>query len=184
MKHILSAPNLISLGRIVATWPLIYCFEHDYLHAFFWIFVAATLSDALDGYLARKMRITSRFGKMLDPLADKLLLMSLFYLFWTHDLLPLWFITLSLARDVMIILGIAILQSRQVPYEQGPSLVSKANTFAQMGLITWIVASKAFAWQLPVVTDALLYLALATTLVSWYNYLILWCKLVWRHDNH
>ena len=99
MRHL---PNIICLARIALVWPLILSLQAGDFDRTLWVFLIAAFSDGLDGYLAKRFGWTSELGKFLDPVADKLLLVSLYLLTTWLGLVPPWLTFLAVTRDVMI----------------------------------------------------------------------------------
>jgi cardiolipin synthase len=100
----------------------------------FWVFVAAGISDGLDGWLARVRNARSRIGALLDPLADKALLVSIYVTLAAIGVLPDWLAILVVFRDVLILGGVALFTVMGQPPPIQPLLVSKANTVLQIAL--------------------------------------------------
>ncbi len=115
--------------------------EHGWAFA---AFCVASASDLIDGTVARLLKQPSRWGAILDPLADKLLLESAFVCLVIADILPLWFFLLALARDVMIVAGIIYLKAAHIDFPHRAIWTSKFATFAQM---LTIVAGLVVIWH-------------------------------------
>lgn len=174
----MTAANVVSLLRLLSVPFLAYFFVEGTYRWVFWIFIAASISDALDGYLARRLQSTTPIGRMLDPIADKVMLITVFYLLGHYDYLPLWLVFLSISRDLAIILGILILQWKKRPFTTAPAFVSKLNTTLQMILVLWTLGNLLYAFPFPFIKESLIYIVLFTTLLSWYDYIVLWIKLM------
>lgn len=130
-----TAPNLLTLLRIcLAPFLVAAILENHYLLGF-WLFVIAGLTDALDGALARLLHQRSVVGAYLDPVADKLLLSTLFLVLLHKDLIPTTVTVLVFGRDVGILLVSAILYAAVGRREFRPSLFGKANTLAQIAAV-------------------------------------------------
>jgi len=98
-------PNLITIGRIFAMIPLVwFMLENNYEYALY-IAVLASFSDLLDGYLARRFGWEGRLGRILDPIADKFMMLCCYLLFAVQGLIPNWLLIIVLARDISIITG-------------------------------------------------------------------------------
>jgi cardiolipin synthase len=127
-----SAPNLLTLLRIcLAPFLVTAILEGHYVFSFA-LFVAAGLTDALDGLLARALKQRSMLGHYLDPVADKLLLSTLFLVLLYKGLMPLTVTVLVFSRDVGILLVAALLYAAVGRREFHPSIFGKANTLAQI----------------------------------------------------
>src|ERR1700691_5577656 len=109
MRHL---PNIICLLRIVLIWPILLSLQSGAYERTLWLFALAAASDGLDGYLAKRFGWTSQLGALLDPAADKLLLVSVFLLSTWLGLIPLWLATVAVARDAMIALGAVVYRLR------------------------------------------------------------------------
>ncbi|MGH6946651.1 MAG: CDP-alcohol phosphatidyltransferase family protein, partial [Kiloniellales bacterium] len=95
-------PNLITLARLLVVPVAVYVILTEAFVAAFWIFVLAGISDAIDGAIAKRFRVTSELGAYLDPLADKALLVSVYVTLSQVDQLPVWLVILVVFRDVLI----------------------------------------------------------------------------------
>ena len=134
-----SAPNLLTLMRIcLAPFLVAAIIEGHYLLSFS-LFVAAGLTDALDGLLARVLKQRSMLGHYLDPVADKLLLSTLFLVLFYKGLMPATVTVLVFGRDVAILLVAAILYAAVGRREFHPSVFGKANTLAQIGAVAAVL---------------------------------------------
>jgi cardiolipin synthase len=140
-------PNAITLARIALV-PLLVALMHAGEHrAVFWVALAASASDALDGGLARRYGWQTRLGALLDPIADKLLIAACFVGLWSIGLVPDWLLALVLGRDLLIVGGALVFHWLIAPLQARPSWPSKITTVAQiafaLGWITWL------AWREP-----------------------------------
>ncbi|MCS1408457.1 MAG: CDP-diacylglycerol--glycerol-3-phosphate 3-phosphatidyltransferase [Verrucomicrobia subdivision 3 bacterium] len=173
----MTLPNYISILRIllipVFVASIVYYVNHElevYRYLAIAVFSIASLSDALDGYLARHLNQQSRLGAILDPLADKLLLVAgIVVLSLDHrpslPSIPIWLTTLVISRDVFLPLGtILISYSGKTPHVQ-PKSLGKAATIAQMAVILWALLKLP-----PAGLTLLVYLAGLLTLVSGIQY--------------
>jgi cardiolipin synthase len=131
----ISIPNILTVARILLT-PLflIVLLRRNYPQAL-GVFVAAGLSDGLDGFIARCFNQRTVLGAYLDPVADKLLLVSAFVALAILEVVPSWVAVIVIARDVIIFLGIAIFALTEKKYEVRPTIVSKCTTLAQILLV-------------------------------------------------
>ena len=136
IKYFAFVPNLLSIIRIGLVYPIL---NNIYLLNYkvsLIIFIVASITDALDGYLARKLNWQSELGKILDPVADKLLLSGAIFVLWLSDLIPFYVFFILIARDVIILLGAAFqmtLTDSKAPY---PNFLGKFTTIM---LIVYIV---------------------------------------------
>ena len=172
-------PNSITVFRFLLVPPVVLLLlNRQYVGALL-VFVLAGFSDALDGYLAKRYHWTSRLGALLDPLADKLMLVSGFVALAWLGLIPLWLVGLVILRDVVIVTGAIVYHMRIEKLEAAPSMVSKLNTLAQILLVLAVMYSQAIR-QLPSFwMDVLIYGVLLTTLWSGFDYVWTWGRKAW-----
>ncbi len=131
---LLSLPNIITLGRLCAVPMAVWMVLHGLFLSAFWLFAAAGVSDALDGYLARRMG-TSRLGALLDPAADKALLVSMYVTLSVVQAVPDWLAILVVFRDIVIVGGLLVLWITDHDVPIRPLRISKVNTVLQIVLI-------------------------------------------------
>jgi CDP-diacylglycerol--glycerol-3-phosphate 3-phosphatidyltransferase len=136
----LNIPNILTIFRILLTPLFIICLFSNYPYAQLWaliIFIVASVTDAIDGYYARKYNQVTRHGQFLDPLADKILVSSAFISFAILKLVPFWMVTLIIFRDLFVT-GL-----RMVMESQGltmlTSKIAKAKTTTQISVIIFIL---------------------------------------------
>ena len=134
-----TAPNLLTLLRICLAPFLVAAILERHFAVSFGLFVAAGLTDALDGLLARLLKQRSMLGEYLDPVADKLLLSTLFLVLMHMSLIPVTVTVLVFGRDVGILVVAAILYAVTGRREFGPSLLGKANTLAQIAAVAAVL---------------------------------------------
>ena len=167
-------PNLITLARLLAVPVTVYLILQGAYAAAFWLFVAAGVSDALDGFLAKRFDLVSEIGAYLDPLADKALLVSVFVALGYLNHVAMWLVILIVFRDVLIIGGAILYQTLTQSLEMTPLFISKVNTVMQIGLACAVLAQLGTGWHLPEVTQSLVILTAATTFLSGGAYVIKW----------
>jgi cardiolipin synthase len=179
----LNLPNLITLGRLLsvplAVWLII---EARYGVAF-WIFVAAGISDALDGYIAKRFDRRTRLGALLDPIADKALLVGVYVTLGIAGQLPHWLVILVVLRDVLILGGFALIQATTAPQHLGPLFVSKVNTSVQIALVGFVLARLGLGIDEGTVTAILIAAAALTTVLSGLSYLLRWTLILTRSQR-
>lgn len=141
---LIGIPNLITIGRILLVpltiWLLLTGAHSFALAAFF----LAGISDAVDGYLARRLKQTTELGSYLDPLADKALLVSIYVVLSFMNVLPAWLAILVVTRDILIVGAVLLAWVMDSPLEMKPLFISKANTLVQIvfaGMTLWVLAS-------------------------------------------
>lgn len=169
MRHL---PNLICLFRIVLVWPILVSITRaDYALTLVLFFVAAA-SDGLDGYLAKRFNWTSDLGKILDPAADKLLLVGVYLVATWYGLIPRWLTIAAVARDVLIPLG-ALSYRIGWGYVNGrPMISSKINTLFQVLYMLAVIAHAAFGLPPEAILEALAVVTFATIVISGAAYVI------------
>lgn len=167
-------PNLISIARVILVFPVIWLLLNHYYQSAMLLFFVAGISDALDGFLARQFKWQSRLGGILDPLADKFLLVSAYLCLGWLQALPWWLIGLIVLRDVVIVVGAVAYNFRIQQLEAQPSLISKLNTGLQIFLVLLVVYglgfSSEFSWIVPWMT----WFVALTTILSGLDYVVNW----------
>jgi cardiolipin synthase (CMP-forming) len=180
-------PNIICLLRIALVWPIAAALaDHGYLLALA-LFIVAGLSDGIDGYLAKRFNWTSELGKLLDPLADKLLLVTVFVQAAWLGLAPWWLTSAVVARDVLIVLGAMVYRLWFGPLRGRPTISSKINTAMQLLYVMAMLVNAAMTFSRPEVLDtlahevldALAILVFITTVFSGLNYMAVFTRRAW-----
>jgi cardiolipin synthase len=171
-----SLPNLITVGRIVLVPVVIWAIASGNMLLAFWLFVAAGISDAVDGFLAKRLNAQTEFGAYLDPLADKALLMSIYVTLSIEGLLPRWIVIAVVSRDIMIMGAVVLSWVMNRPVEIHPLIVSKLNTTAQIALAALVLASSGFKFDAGQAKDVALVLAGGLTVISAAAYLVEWMR--------
>jgi len=167
-------PNVLSLLRITLVFPIVFLLVQGEFSYVLVLFIIAGLTDGLDGYLAKRNNWTSRLGSILDPLADKILLVFSYLALGWLGLIPMWLVIAVMARDVVIIVGAISYHELIGAYDMEPSWLSKTNTFFQIVLILTVVFSLG-AIELPRWSIEILIMIVAcTTLISGVNYVWVW----------
>jgi cardiolipin synthase len=139
----------------------------------FWMTLIAGFTDAIDGYLARAFGHKSIVGAYLDPIADKVLIHSLFGILTYQGHIPLWLVLLALGRDVAIVATVAVFTRLAKPgLRMQPLFISKLTTFAQITLVLATMADLAFTFDLPHWRDGLIWGVAAITFASWVAYFV------------
>ncbi len=134
-------PNIITVLRILLVLPTSWMLWHErYLEAFVLMLIAG-LSDALDGFLARRFNWMSKLGATLDPLADKFLVAAMFIIFTWQGYIPLWVAIIVLFRDFTIIAGAGVYKMLYEEVDISPTFLSKANTAMQIVTVCLLMAS-------------------------------------------
>jgi len=137
----LSIPNLITLARILSVPVMVWSIMNGWMLAAFLLFLAAGVSDAIDGYLAKRFGMTSELGAYLDPLADKALIVSIYVTLGVSGEIPRWLVILVVSRDIMIVGAVLLAWLVGKPLPMKPLLVSKLNTAAQLVFACVVLAT-------------------------------------------
>ncbi len=173
-------PNFICVLRMALVWPIVVALNNDRFLLALVLVAVAGLSDGLDGFLAKRFNWRSRIGGILDPLADKLLLVSTFVTLTFMALVPVWLAVVVIIRDFVIVSGGLFYQTVVGPVDPEPSGASKVNTGAQLFFICAVIGHEAVG--LPG-TDILIVsgaLVLVTATVSGLDYVVRWSgKMAW-----
>lgn len=170
----LNIPNLISLGRVILVPIVFWLVVTAQLQAAFVVFVIAGVSDAIDGYLAKRYGWSTELGAYLDPIADKLLIVTIFVALGVKGALPSWLVIAVVSRDVLIVIGILLTWLLDNPARVRPLAVSKANTLAQIVLAATVLADEGFALGLTAPRIILVWLTAVLTVASLIAYIRAW----------
>ncbi len=167
MRHV---PNLLTLVRLLSVPVTVWLMVTGRLQAAFWMFLGAGMTDAMDGAVARLCDARSRVGQWLDPLADKVLLVSIYIVLGVSGAVPLWLTVLVVLRDVLIVLY-AVVYLLAGWLQGSPILISKINTAAQIVLAAVVLARLGEGWGGMMLTDAFVTVVAVTTVASGTAYL-------------
>lgn len=170
----INVPNIITLLRIcsvpVAVWLIL---DHAMLAAF-WIFIAAGISDALDGFIAKRFNAVTELGAYLDPLADKALLVSVYVTLGQQEYLATWLVILVVFRDLLIVAGAILFETLTHSLTMQPLMVSKVNTVAQIVLAALVLGFNGFGIDDGMLVGIMVPVVAVTTLASGAAYVIKW----------
>src|SRR5664279_3199215 len=176
----LNIPNLITLGRILLVPIVVWAIATPgAMWIAFVLFLAAGVSDAIDGYLAKRFDMTTELGAYLDPLADKALIVSIYLTLGVNGFIPRWLVIMVVSRDILIVGGIMLSWVMGNPLKIKPLLVSKLNTAAQILFACVVLGSLGFDIKADMLTLVLMALVTALTLLSVAAYVAEWV----RHMN-
>jgi cardiolipin synthase len=170
----LSIPNLITLGRILLVPIVVWAISSGAMWIAFVLFLAAGVSDAVDGFLAKRFGMTTMLGSYLDPLADKALLTSVYVSMGYVEEMPKWLVILVVFRDVLIVGGAILYQTLTQRLKMEPLFISKVNTTAQIALAALILAQLGLHFDSHGADQLLIYAVAATTLLSGGAYILRW----------
>lgn len=167
-------PNAITLSRIALVPVFILLLKDGNYPLALVVFLIAGASDALDGFLAKRLNVVTQFGAVVDPAADKILLVSAYVMLTILGHLPFW-LTLTVAfRDLLIVGGYLVYSGHVGPIRMRPSILSKLNTLAQIALVVLVLVSLVYPFASAAVIDVVVYAVLATTVASGAHYLWTW----------
>jgi cardiolipin synthase len=170
-RHI---PNVISSIRILLVAPVAVTLMHHELMSTIGLFGLAALSDAADGFLARRNGWQSELGAVLDPAADKLLLVTVFITLGIMKLVPLWLVAAAVARDAIIVSGALLYRACFGALSVRPSVVSKLNTLCQAAYIMAVVGKEGFSIPPEWVVMVLGALVFVTVMISGMDYVLIY----------
>jgi cardiolipin synthase len=167
-------PNLLTLLRMCAA-PVLILFLMDRNYGVgALLFLVAGITDALDGWFAKRFDCVTRLGAILDPIADKMLIITAYIVLALLGDIPLWLLLIVGFRDLGIVGGYLILQTIHNEMPPQPSLLSKLNTVAQITFVLTVMTNKMGWVQLSGVVDLLLWSVAVTTLMSGVHYIYRW----------
>jgi cardiolipin synthase len=171
-------PNFITIGRLVLTPAAIDMIVTDQWGAAFAIFVLAGASDAIDGWLAKTFDLSTELGAILDPIADKALIVSIYATLAVKGVIPAWLALLVISRDVMIVGAVFVSWLLHRPVDLNPLPVSKATTAMQLLLAAVALAGQASDIPLAAILTLVAAIVAALTVASASVYLWRWVKLM------
>ncbi len=172
----ISIPNIISVTRLLSVPLIIWLIVSDLLGLAFWVFVFAGLSDAADGFIARRLNATSALGEIIDPLADKALMVSIYVALGLQGLLPPWLVIVVVTRDVLIVAVFLVSAALDQRIETSPLRISKLNTAAQITLAALVLGEVGLGIGTVSLVTWTGYIVAATTVLSGFGYLIRWMR--------
>ena len=175
-KRRLSIPNIITLGRILLVPIIVWAIASSQMEIAFAIFVIAGVSDAVDGFLAKRFNLTSELGAYLDPLADKALLASIYITLAVIGALSPAIAILVVSRDLMILFAVVVSWLMDKPVEIRPVFVSKFNTVAQIAFAALLLGARAFGFEVVFVQEVLGWVVACSTLASGAVYIAQWLE--------
>lgn len=169
-------PNSITFLRILLVAPLLVAMAVGDYGLALALFVVAGVSDALDGFLAKRFHWESRLGALLDPLADKLLMVASYLMLGAQGHLPLWLVAVVIGRDVVILLGAGTYRLLFGGLEMAPRLPSKANTFLQIVLVAVVLLALCCGPAAEGLHTALIAAVLVSSIWSGIDYVWVWTR--------
>ena len=172
----MSIPNLITLARIILVPVVVWAIASGQMRLAFLLFLAAAVSDAVDGFLAKRFGMKTELGAYLDPLADKVLIVSIYVTLGITAVIPLWVVILVVSRDFMIVGAIVLSWVVDRPVKIKPHVVSKLNTGVQIAFACLVLASHGYGFDAEPVLTLVMALVAVLTLLSVGLYLAKWVQ--------
>ncbi len=172
----MNLPNLITVLRICLVPVIIKLMLSEHYMAALWLFTAAGVSDALDGYIARRFDMRTTLGATLDPLADKILIIASVISLCRLGLLPVWLAVVVVCRDLVIAGGAIAWRYAIGRLHMDPLISSKINTFMQVGMIFLVLGKASGMEGISILLPYLFTLVLITSLFSGIQYVFVWSK--------
>jgi cardiolipin synthase len=167
-------PNIISIMRIMICIPIVWTLLQQRFGLALVLFLVAGISDGLDGFLAKQFRWESHLGGILDPVADKLLLLSSMLSLGWMGMLPWWLVAVVVLRDVIIVAGATIYYFHINRVDAQPSMISKINTVVQIILVVAVVMDVGLIGLPSLLLQGLIWGTLVTTILSGVDYVCVW----------
>lgn len=172
----MSIPNIISLARLLIVPIAVWLILSGRMTEAFWVFVAAGVSDAVDGFIAKRFNARTTLGGYLDPIADKILLVSVYVTLGSVGWIDDWLVIMVVFRDVLILGGAILFYMVTQSLAMQPIFISKVNTAAQIVLATAVLGSAGLNVDLGWVPEFLIYLVALTTFLSGAVYVVTWSR--------
>jgi cardiolipin synthase len=173
-------PNAICVLRLVLVVPIVWLLLDGAYVGALALMIVAGASDGLDGYLAKTFDWRSRLGSLLDPAADKLLLVSVFVALTAAGLVPFALTAIVVGRDLVIVAGALTYQWLIAPVEGNPTSISKLNTACQLGFVVFTITNVAFDWPPPISLLLLGATVIFTSVTSGLTYVLRWSTRAWQ----
>lgn len=170
----MTIPNLISIARLLLVPLIVWLIVAEQYALAFAVFLAAGISDAVDGYIARHFDLRSDLGAFLDPIADKALLVCIYATLAYVEAIPPWLVILVISRDVLIVGAVVLSWMLSAPISTRPHWVSKVNTGLQIAFAALVLGDLAFGLDLYGTRQIGVYAVGALTVISGAVYLVDW----------
>ena len=180
----MTIPNLITIFRLIIVPLVIVMITQQRWGMAFALFIVAGISDGVDGFIARRFDMRSEFGAIIDPLADKALLVSIYVTLAVVGVLPGWLAVFVVARDLMIVAAILVSWLMARPVAIRPLFISKLNTALQIGFAALVLGTRTWEIDLGGLGDVLAVLIAALTILSLGPYLGGWLRHMTADGDH
>ena len=175
--------NALTLLRLVMVPFLVLLLHEGRYGAALALFAVAGLSDAADGFVAKRFNQQTELGKVLDPIADKALAVALYVTLAWLGWVPFWLVVAVVARDAIIVTGALVFHYLTGALEMAPTYLSKANTAVQLVFVALTMVDAAFALDLAEWRAYLAVAVLATTVASGLQYVVVWLRKAMHHER-
>jgi len=178
-------PNSLTILRVLLTPGFVLAFIKGQVEIAWGLFALAGLTDALDGFLARVLKQRTTLGAMLDPLADKVLLVAAYLCLGTWEWIPTWLTVVVISRDFLIVGGLALLTfwGTDIRAEIKPTMISKVNTNAQIGLVFLLLAERSLSFYWSGLETVLIFTVGGLTFITGIHYVIRGVSLFHPHET-
>tara|TARA_B100001996_G_C18653979_1_gene590507 strand:- start:244 stop:798 length:555 start_codon:yes stop_codon:yes gene_type:complete len=174
----MNLPNLITISRLLLTPYIVWLLLIESYFLGFIFFLISGISDALDGFIAKRFNQKTLLGSYLDPIADKFLIVSAIVLLGYNGYVPIWLIIIIVSRDIAIFGAVIISWMLGTNLRIEPLIISKINTFLQLFYIVMtfaVILNNEFLTELILsIHDVTTYLIAVSTILSWLFYLRVW----------
>lgn len=167
-------PNTLTTLRLLLALPLCWLIIQREFEAVLWVALLAGASDGVDGWLARKLDVASRYGAIVDPLADKVMLSGAYPCLAVVGLIPWWLALLVIGRDAVIVAGALAFHALHGRYEMSPSSLGKLSTLLQILLALALLLEQVSDILPPLLVALLLYSTVIGTVASGVHYVWVW----------
>jgi cardiolipin synthase len=171
----MNIPNTLTIVRILSIPVFVIFLLYDRFFIALLIFIGAGITDGLDGLIARVFHQRTTIGAYLDPIADKLMLTTAFIVLAILGIIPSWLTVIVIARDVIILLGVLILQLTSHKIEIKPIFIGKASTVLQLATIAWSLVTP-FSMVMKSIFPAIIWVTAGLTALSGLNYIYIGTK--------
>ncbi len=167
-------PNLLTLARIgMVPWLVVLLQKQQFMLSLL-VFVVAGITDALDGYIAKRFNSETHLGALLDPIADKSLLVSTYIMLSVMEVIPFWLMVTVVFRDIIIVGGYLLMVLFFGSVKMQPLMISKMNTFFQLSYVIVVLVALAWQFELAGLQTIFNYLVLLSSVISGLVYVYIW----------
>jgi len=166
----INIPNILTIIRILLVPLFVIALTKDLFFSALLVFTIAGLSDGLDGLIARCFNQRTVLGAYLDPIADKLLIISAFVSLAVLKIIPGWLTVIVISRDVLILLGIAIFSLNDITVDIKPSFISKCTTVAQISTVIFVLLNPEISGA-GLIKNRLYWLSAGLSILSGFHYI-------------